>query len=63
MDDNPNLKCYAMLINNNTLHNNTILPLIITNYSDQKICRPEKITVDISEKISENKFHKWNYPQ
>ena len=31
IENNPNLKCYPMLVNNNALHHTTNLPLIITN--------------------------------
>ena len=57
MDDNPNLKCYSNLINNNTFCNNISLPLIITNNLAPKICIPEEVKIGISEKINKNEYN------
>ena len=41
-----------MLINTGTLHNNTTLPLIITNSSDNEVCIPKEIGIGTSKEIN-----------
>ena len=57
VDNNPNLKYYLMLMNSNTLHNNSILPLILTNNSNCNICIPSNIMIGTSERITSNNYH------
>ena len=49
--NNPNLKCYPIFVNKDTMHNNTS-PLIISNNSDNKVCIPKDITIGTPEEMS-----------
>ena len=53
---NPNVKCFSMLINIATLHNNT-LPLIIMNNLDNKGCIPKDILMGTSEAMSNDHYN------
>ena len=46
-----------MLINSNTLFNNSSLPLILTNNSDHKIYIPNDIIIGTTERINSNHYH------
>ena len=56
IDNNPSLKCYSMLVNNNTLHPIPTLLHTITNNSDNRISIPEGITISTSESTNENEY-------
>ena len=56
MDNNPNLKCYPMLINSNTLCNNSSLPLILNNNSNHKIFIHNDIIIGTCERINNNNY-------
>ena len=49
--NNQNLKYYPTMINAQTLGNNTFIPLIITNYSDNKVCLFKNIAIGTYEEI------------
>ena len=57
IDNHPNVKFYTMLINNAILCNNTVLPLILTNYSDNTFCIPKDITIGTPEEIGCNWYN------
>ena len=57
MDNNPNLKCYPSLIKNDTLLNNTTLPLVINSNLYNKVFISKETTIGTSEKISNDSYH------
>ena len=56
IDNNENLKCYSLLINKTTCHNNA-LHLVISNNSDNKVCIPKDMTIFTSEEISNGSYN------